>query len=46
MGVAKIPEEKATFFWVKSHAFERMSGEKCLKVRVIQKRESKHVETS
>ena len=46
MGVAKIPEEKATFFWVKSHEFERMSGEKCLKVCVIQKHDSKQVETS
>lgn len=41
MGVAKIPEEKATLFWVKSHVFEGVSREKCLKVRVIQKHESK-----
>lgn len=46
MGVAKIPEKKATLFWVKSHAFERVSGEKCLKVHVIQKHESKQVETT
>ncbi|KAM7327424.1 hypothetical protein ACRRTK_013791 [Alexandromys fortis] len=41
MGVAKIPEEKATLFWVKSHAFEGGSEEKCLEVPVIQKHESK-----
>lgn len=41
MGVAKIPDKKATLFWVKTHAFERVSGEKRLKVHVIQKHESK-----
>lgn len=41
MRVAKIPEEKATLFWVKSHAFEGVSEEKCLEVPVIQKHESK-----
>lgn len=41
MGVAKIPEDKATLFWVKNRAFERVSEEKCLKVCVIQKHESK-----